>query len=370
MALSNGYQTNGNGGLHHPAPNGFEGALSDSDRAALELLRYWNLLWRRRWLIGGVTLMVALGVGMVTRFYCRKWYRAEAVITPLGPGEEADSGLGDSPFGGVAGISALLGIGAAGDNVVAAERFVAIMESYDFGLDLIQRHNLVPVLTLRRALSGSPAAPARWRLHLELNSRFNSEYDYRTGNLTLYFIDPDRATAQRILAYYLEQLRDRLRNEAVREASTAAESLAQEVGKTPDALLQNQLYELMARQIQREKLAQVQADFAFKIVEPPVVPDHYFAPVARTRAAMSGFIVMVLLIAWAITLEWLRGAHASLAAQEAAHKMQPQLVTAPAEVRLCSDDRPVPSGSLGNGTASSAATINGHEASNGHKATR
>lgn len=370
MALSNGYRANGNGALHHPAQNGHDGALSDSDRAALELLRYWNLLWRRRWLIGGVTLMVALGVGMVTRFYCRKWYRAEAVITPLGPGEEADSGLGDSPFEGVAGISALLGIGAAGDNVVAAERFVAIMESYDFGLDLIRRHNLVPVLTQRRALSGSLTAPAPWRLHLELNSRFNSEYDYRTGNLTLYFIDPDRATAQSILAYYLERLRDRLRNEAVREASTAAESLAQEVGKTPDALLQNQLYELMARQIQREKLAQVQADFAFKIVEPPVVPDHYFAPVARTRAAMSGFIVMALLIAWAIALEWLRGAHAALGAQAAARGIQPPLLVAPAEVDRYGEDQPVPSGDRANGTASSAATINSHEASNGHKASR
>ena len=105
---------------------------------------------------------------MVTRFYCSKWYRAEAVITPLGPGEEADSGLGDSPFGGVAGISALLGIGAAGDNVVAAERFVTIMESYDFGLALMQRHNLMPLLTpagvfagfIRRADALAAASPA------------------------------------------------------------------------------------------------------------------------------------------------------------------------------------------------------------------
>jgi hypothetical protein len=108
MALTDGYQPNGNGALPYPVRSGRDSALSESDRAALELLRYWNLLWRPRWLIGGVTLVVALGVRMVTRFYCRKWYRAEAVITPLGPGEEAERGLGDSPFEGVAGISALL----------------------------------------------------------------------------------------------------------------------------------------------------------------------------------------------------------------------------------------------------------------------
>jgi Chain length determinant protein len=363
MALTNGDPGKGKHAPYDPSRDGQDGAISDSDRAALELLRYWNLVWRRRWLIGGVALVVALGVGMVTRLYCRKWYRADAVITPLGPGEEVDSGLGDSPFGGVAGISALLGIGAAGDNVVTAERFVAIMESYDFGLDLIQRYNLVPVLTQGRASSGSPAAPAPWRLHLELNSRFNSEYDYRTGNLTLYFIDPDRGTAQQILAYYLERLRDRLRNEAVRGASAAAESLAEEVRKTPDALLQNQLYELMARQIQREKLAQVQADFAFKIVEPPVVPDHYYEPVARTRAALSGFTLVVLLAGWAVIGEWLQGARAALAAVTIGYKVPLPLAVPAAEELTGGKQRPVLSVGPGESAVGSGATTNGHRVS-------
>jgi Chain length determinant protein len=357
MALTNGYHVNGNGRLRNAGPDGQSGTLNDSDRAALELLRYWNLLWRRRWLIGGITLVVALGVGIGTRLYCPKWYRAEAVITPLGPGEEADSGLGDSPFGGVAGISALLGIGAAGDNVVAAERFVAIMESYDFGLDLIQRHNLVPVLTKNAAFAGSPSAPTPWRLHLELDSRFDSEYDYRTGNMTLYFTDPEREMAQRILAYYLERLRDRLRSEAVRASSSAAASLAEEVGKTPDALLQNQLYELMARQIQREKLAQVQADFAFKVVEPPVVPDHYYAPVARSRAALSGFIFLAVFCGWAVVREWLSGANAALAALAAGVDAPMAIVPALAEV-VRNNDHTTAHG--GNGIGSSDTGANGH----------
>jgi Chain length determinant protein len=169
MALSNGFPVNGNGLAHGSRALPRAGALSDADRAALELIRYTKLLWRRRWLIGGVALIAALGVGLVTCFYCTKWYRAEAVITPLGPGEEADSGLGESPFGEVAGIGALLGIGAAGDNVVTAERFVTIMESYDFGLALVQRHNLMPLLTPSGVLSGSSDAPTPWRLHLLLN---------------------------------------------------------------------------------------------------------------------------------------------------------------------------------------------------------
>jgi len=323
--------TNGNGVARPSCWHGANPSINPSDQAALELLRYWNLLWGRRWLIVGVTLAIALSVAVVTRFCCQKWYRAEAVITPLGPGEEADSGLETSPFGEVAGISALFGMGAAGDNVVTAERFITIMESYAFGIELIQRHALASILLAR---GSTPAAvPTPWRLHLLLNGRFDSEYDYRTGDLTLYFTDSDRAAARQVLEFYLQSLRDRLRSEAVRAASTAAASLDQEVRQTPDVLLQSQLSELMARQIQREKLAQVQADFAFKIVEPPVVPDHYYAPIARTRAALSGFIVIVLMSGLIVAREWLAGAAAFLAAQDG----QPCAIPAPA-VRLTAED--------------------------------
>ena len=114
--------------------------------------------------------------------------------------------------------------------------------------------------------------------------RFSTEYDFKSGNLTLYFMDPSPDEAQKVLGYYLDSLREKLRNEEVQAGASAAASLEEEVRKSSDALLQTQLYELMARQIQREKMAEVQSDFAFKLVEPPVVPDNYYAPKARHNA--------------------------------------------------------------------------------------
>jgi hypothetical protein len=94
-------------------------------------------------------------------------------------------------------------------------------------------------------------------------------------------------------------------------------SLQDEIKQTPDALLQNQLYELMAHQIQREKLAEVQANFAYKLVEPPVVPDHYFAPSARAKATLDGFIVFFALCAYIIAREWIAAAQSEMAANDA-----------------------------------------------------
>ena len=300
-------------GIGRGYANGHGGTarLGESQHAAIELLRYWNLLWSRRWIIGGVTIAVALAMGLYVRFATIKWYRAMAVITPVAPGEDLDTSIDSNPLGGMAGLGALFGIGGPGDNVVTAERYIAIMQSYDFGIGLAKRYSLT------QALAG-PQAPTitPWRLHMLINSRFSTEYDYRTGNLTLYFLDPKLEQARQVLDEYLQSLRDKLRSEVTQTASAAALSLQAEIGRTPDALLQNQLYELMARQLQREKLAQVQADFAFKVVEPPVVPDHYYLPSARSQATLWGLAVFTLLCVYFIAREWLAIAKSHLAAQE------------------------------------------------------
>jgi hypothetical protein len=289
---------NGNGHAHTTM-------LTESQHATVELLRYWNLLWAPKWIIIGITLAAALSAGMYTRFCKVKLYRAEAVITPTAPGDDSELGLSSmGGLGGAGGLGMILGFGGAGDNVVTAQRYIAIMQSYDFGVSLAKRHGLAA------QLSDAPMSP--WQVHKTLNGRFSSDYDYKSGNLTLYFIDPEPARAKAILGLYLDSLRDKLRNEAVQTASAAALSLQDEVRRTPDALLQNQLYELMAHQIQREKLAQVQANFAFKVVDPPVVPDNYYAPSAHKAAVLTGALALFALCGFFILREWLAAARIHL----------------------------------------------------------
>lgn len=312
IELSNDQQTAASTALANGRMHGPPAALSEAQHATVEMLRYWNLLWARKWLIMAVTIAMALGVGSYTRFCKVKLYRAEALVTPTAPGDGGDE-LGLSPMGGVAGaggLGMLLGFSGPGDNVVIAERYMAIMRSYAFGTALAARYGLARRLAGARAASLTP-----WRIHMLLNERFDFEYDYRSGNLTLYFIDPDPARAQMILGLYLQNLRDKLRNEAVQTAAAAAASLQEEVRRTPDELLQNQLYELMARQIERGKLAQVQANFAFKVIEPPVVPDHYYAPSARRAGLLSGVLTLCGVCLLLVIREWIAAARLHLEAR-------------------------------------------------------
>lgn len=284
--------------------------LTEAQYATLQMLRYLDLL-RSRWiLIVTMTLGIGLGYGLYTKFLTVKWYRAQTTITPTGtqsasfggggPGSDMIEGMGG-------GIASLLSFGG-GDSVTTAERYIAIMNSYAFTTNLIAKYQLTQNIVGVR--SKSAPTLSKWSLHTTLASRFTTEYDYKSGNLSLYFLDPSPADAQRILGYYLDSLRDKLRNEEVQSAASSVDALQEEVRKTSDALLQNQLYELMARQIQREKVAQVQADFAFKVVEPPVVPENYYAPKARHNAVLASSLTLTLICFWIISSDFVRRAKA------------------------------------------------------------
>jgi hypothetical protein len=304
---SNGHSTQSAGATASAA----RAHLTEAQYATLQLLHYIDLL-RARWImIAVLTIGIGLGYGLYTKYLTVKWYRAQAVVTPVPPEEGLSVGTGSSSdmVGGLGGgIASLLVSGE--DSIALAERYTAIMNSYAFTTDLVNKyhleHNIIGVR------SNNAPTVTKWSIHTMIADRFSTTYDFKSGNLSLYFMDPSPAEAQRVLGFYLDSLRDKLRNEEVQAGASAAASLQDEVRKTSDALLQSQLYELMARQIQREKLAQVQSDFAFKVVEPPVVPDNYFAPQARRNAILASSITFALVCTWILGSDFIRRAIAQV----------------------------------------------------------
>jgi LPS O-antigen subunit length determinant protein (WzzB/FepE family) len=298
-------------------------APDDSEYAAVELFRYGALLWQHRWLVIGVPLAIALAAGLFAKFAMTKVWRAQTIATPVSATENAQNEVGGSldALGGMGGLSALLGFAGQSNNAIVAERYMAIMKSFAFTMSLVERYHLDrPILAEEHE---DPAKITQWKLYKLIQSRFQCEYDYKSGNLTLYFMDQDRDEATRILGFYLQNLRDKLRNGEVQSASEASVSLQDEIKKTSDSLLQNQLYELMARQIQRQKLAQVQADFAFKVIEPPVVPDVYYSPSARAYFMLSGSISLFLVCMFLVLREWSATVKAHLTANKLSEQQSP-----------------------------------------------
>jgi capsule polysaccharide export protein KpsE/RkpR len=113
--------------------------------------------------------------------------------------------------------------------------------------------------------------------------------------MTMSFEDPSRERARRILGYEIDDLRERLRSREVRNAADAVASLNQQITRISDSLLKQEIYQLIATQIQREELAAVEADFAFTVLQPPVAPDLPVWPRVLVNTLGAGFIALICL---------------------------------------------------------------------------
>ncbi|MGH7866011.1 MAG: Wzz/FepE/Etk N-terminal domain-containing protein, partial [Candidatus Binataceae bacterium] len=185
--------------------------LSEAQRTMIQLLHYWNLL-RARWvLIVVATAGSALAVGLFTKFVSQKIYRAETVITPVPVAQSMANSAGMGGFEGMGGgVMSLFGFGGDTDNTLTAQRYIAIMRSYSFTTELAKRYGADKVIAKRQRVDPSSLSP--WRISDALKQSIDAEYDYKTGNLSVYYLDPSPAYARQMLSNFLESLRDKVRS--------------------------------------------------------------------------------------------------------------------------------------------------------------
>lgn len=285
----------------------------------LEELPYeaeWHRLWRlfranRRMLVCVTSSAVAI-VFVITFFIMTPKYQAQAIIRPInnqGPGGAlsnlfgsalgAFSGSGGGSGPGLSSLFSSLG-GSAGNH--DPQELIAIMQSFAFTNSLIADNHLESKIikkhgALRVWLIGAPH-PSRWRLYKIMSRKFDCDYSMRTGNLSVTFVDTDPKLARFTLEQYVDRLRDQLRNEDVRDARAAVDSLKEETERSTDPLLRDALYEIIAEELRQQKIAQLDADFAFEVIEPPVTPDEPYSPWRFIDMFAAGVLSFLALVAY------------------------------------------------------------------------
>ena len=246
------------------------------------------LLILERWrLIGIVTMVAVVAMFIVTKTVMTKWYQASAVIEPVPEG--AVENRVEGGFGGIAAGSMTSFLMATGIDSQAQE-YLTILRSYTFNTEVAMKHHLTDVLLPPDADKPATERELKMKLFDILKSRFTVDYSIQAHNLGVHFLDRDPIRAQEVLQYFLDDLRELQRRQTIENAGAAIESLEKEAASTGDSLLRQNLNALVSRQIQRQKLAEVEADFAFKVLEAPVSPDRPYSP----RAIINCFLVMML----------------------------------------------------------------------------
>jgi len=302
-----------------------------NDQARIDLLHYlliFRLWWR---VIAYTTAGIVLITFVVTKFVLIKEYRAVAIIKAISHKSKV-AGVASALLGGGGGeMGGLLGQGLGSMGGQAQdhdpEELMAMMRSYAFTVGLVKQYHLIPQL-LKESLAGSEN-PRQWRLYKIMKDHFSCDYDYRADLITMHFTDPDPVFAEEVLQYYVETLRKQLRNQEVGSTTVAIRSLEEEAGGSADALLRDQLYQLVAEQIQDQKMAQMDANYSFRIIEPPMTPDEKYWPSVRQFCLLALFVTPILMVFAIITHQFYLKLARTIRAIEHIPSMQPKDAPSP-----------------------------------------
>lgn len=275
---------------------------------SVDLLPYVRRLVERWLLIGAIVAITILAAALYDIFLATRSYQSYAVLRPMAGSavqsriSGAFGGIGGGAVSEMGGLAATLG-GSGGND---ADEYTAIMDGFTFSTALSERYHLAgewlkePSLLQRIHEYWSPSDP-KWEMYRILLRQFDCAYSRSTGNMTLTFISSSPASAQQVLGYYVADLRNVLRAREIADASAAISSLREEAFATADPLLRSELYSLEAKQLERKKMAQIEADFAFRVLDGPAASDKKYRPritfdcvAAALLGALAGALFILL----------------------------------------------------------------------------
>lgn len=245
--------------------------MSDS----LKFAELFRILWLRKWIFLGAVALV-LGLTALSIVLEQPKYRATVVTmaaTPLG--SEPRTGGGQ-----LGGLAALAGLNMSNQSVDVQET-LAVLSSRSFTEDFVRERNLLPVLFAEswdkttedwyEGTANPPSLDDAVRL-IDKNVRF-IEVDDVSGIIQVHIEWSDRFVAAEWANGLVEQLNRKIRERAIEEATKAARFLHNELSNTSILEVEKSIYQLLQTNVQKVMYANVNEEYALKIIDPAVVVD-------------------------------------------------------------------------------------------------
>ncbi len=259
----------------------------------IDLASLLKVLIKRKWLIVGLAILAG-GVTAVISLIMTPIYQSKAVLGPV----EA-KGLG-SP---TSLLAAQLGVSMPTPGNVA--EVVNLIKSNIIREKLIKKMDLIPKFFEEEKLKDKTPEEKVWEAlrYMEHALKVNFKQKDNIVEVTMEYKDPVLAT--KILEELLVELQEHMSAESKRVAEVNRRYLEQTLADTSDPYIKANIYNLIAQQIQQAMLSQAKENFAFKVIDPPKVPDKRIKPKRRlmvTVAFVSGVFIGIFL---AFFLEYL-----------------------------------------------------------------
>jgi uncharacterized protein involved in exopolysaccharide biosynthesis len=270
-----------------PIPDYVPGMTDDEDE--INLLDLFIVLLKHKVMIFSIVVLAGIAA-VVISLLMPDVYRSEATIAPTTQekGGGALSALGG--FGAM--IASEVGIGATG----SLEQFDVVLKSRELTNSIVRKYDLMPFLFEK----SWDAENKKWKEKVKppkfedankaIQAMLSVKPDKKQNVMRISFESEDPRMAQTILNYYIVGLSEFLRRQTLEDAAAQQVHLSQQLTKTTDPLLKNRLYELIAKQIEKETLAKIQRYYSFIVIDPSFVPERKFKP-KRAQICMISIVV-------------------------------------------------------------------------------
>ncbi|MCF6218685.1 MAG: Wzz/FepE/Etk N-terminal domain-containing protein [Gammaproteobacteria bacterium] len=273
-------------------PQGYYSEAEDE----IDLLEYWDLLWSNRWLIVLITTSFTT-LAIVIALLTTPIYKAEVLLAPAG----AEEGGGIS-LGGLGGLASLVGV--SGSLGGGAEEGLAVLKSRLFLNDFFVKESLLPVLFAEQWQESEPELrPTLWDAYALFTKQvLSTSTSKENGMIQLSISWKDPVIAASWANKLVVVLNEHMRRHAIEEATQSIDYLNQQISQTSVLEMQQMLYGLIEDETKKTMLANVRVEYAFKVIDPAVVPEKKIKP----KRALIVILGMVLGLFFAVFFVFFR----------------------------------------------------------------
>jgi len=244
----------------------------------INLLDYLNVIKKRKNLIV-IIVVVCVVIAVIYSLLATRIYQSKAVIMPVAQQSEQ---------GGMSAIAAQFGLSAPSTSNVS--ELINLLKSNILIEKVIKKNDLLSVFFKKEELKNIPDDIKTWKGIRTLKGVFSVNDNKREGIIELSAEFKDPKIAKDIINYMLTELTNYMSSEAKRVAETNRKYLETLIDKNADPLIRQKIYSLIAKQIEISMMAEVKENFAFKVIDPPKVPDRRIKP-KRTQTVILAFII-------------------------------------------------------------------------------
>jgi LPS O-antigen subunit length determinant protein (WzzB/FepE family) len=261
----------------------------------------------KSWRLVVASVLAGGCLALIASLFMPTTYRAKIVVAPMIESEAIGAGgLRNALNNELGGIASAVGIDLSGSDA-RKQQFYATLTSQGFARDFILAENLMPLLfpdkwdpVVKNWRPGVtvPTLGAGVRKLLDHHRVVNEER--KTGMVTVTYEWWTAEMAAHLANRTIEMVNDRLRSQAIHDADLGIQYLDKELTKTNVVGVQQGIYALIQDQVGKSMVANVQREYAYRVIDPAVVPDVRASPLRRVIGSVGAIAGLILSITYVL----------------------------------------------------------------------